>query len=301
MRYLAFLLLSVPLSTSVPAQQPAPHSNTSAGSSSVDVKQIVQGTREVMDLSECGWHRERYRDLFNAVNPGDLGALQGHQDDTVAVRAAWQSVVLTVPVKGSANSLRPARGRLNWFLGFLEGRLRVQMPTWWTEALLDCRAVGGDSVYPGRFERPPYHEAGMGGLHAPEDTTLNEEGNAVILTVGDQSASVPKKLFGKTASSGHERDVTALMTPSRCYVAVHGQVGYPYDLACVDRSSAKLLWRSTVRGTWWGFSNGFHEMRVMLTEQDERVVIFGCSGTGIHVEVFRSADGLALSRFASSY
>jgi len=300
MRYLAFLLVSAQFSTSLLAEQETPRSYQPGGGPPANVDQIVQGTRAVMDLSDPRWHAERYRSLFNNMNPDDLGALQTQQDDTIAVRAAWQAVVFTIPENGMVNAVRPARHQLDWFLGFLQGRLHVQVPSWWAEALLDSRA---DSrfIYPGRFQKPPYYEAGWGGLRAPGDTVLKQEGNAVVLTVGNESAPIPKELVAKTNSSVEQRNITALMTPSRCYIAVHGQIGYPYDLACVDRSSGKVLWRSKVRGTWWGFSNGFHEMRVTVTEQDKRVVVFGCAGTGVYVEVFRSADGLAVSRFSSSY
>lgn len=300
MRYLAFLLVGVQFSTSLLAEQQTPPSNQSRGGPRANLEQISQATRAVMDLSDPTWQPERYRTLFNNINPDDLGALQTHQEDTIAIRAAWQAVVFSIPDNGSVDTLRPRRRQLDWFLGFLEGRLHVQAPSWWAEALLDSQA---DSryVYPARFRKPTCHEAGVGGLRASADTALKQEGNAVVLTVGSESAPIPKELVAKTDTREERRTITVLMTPSRYYIAVHGQVGYPYDLACVDRLSGKALWRSKVRGTWSGFSNGYHEMRVTITEQDKRVVVFGCALTGINVEIFQSADGLALSRFSSSY
>lgn len=298
MRYLALLLVGVQFCTSLLGEEQTPHSNQRGPGATLE--QIIQATRAVMDLSDPTWQPERYRTLFNNVNRGDLGAFQTHQEDTIAVRAAWQVVVFSVPDKGSADSLRPGRRQLDWFLGFMEGRLRVQVPPWWAEALLDSRA-DRRFVYPGRFQKPTCHEAGLGPLRASADTALKEEGDTVVLTVGNESAPIPKELLGKTDTSAERRTITVLMTPSRYYVAVHGHVGYPYELACVDRLSGKALWRSKVRGTWSGFSNGYHEMRVTVTEQDNRVVVFGCALTGAYVEIFQSADGLPVSRFSSSY
>ena len=300
MRYLAFLLVGVQLCTSLFGEEQTPHSNQRGDSPGATLEQIVQATRAVMDLSDPAWQREHYRTLFNNMKPDDLGALQTHQEDAIAVRAAWQAVVFSVPDPGLADSLRPVRHQLDWFLGFLEGRLRVQVPPWWAEALLDSRA-DRRFVYPGRFQKPTCHEAGVGGLRASTGTALKEEDATVVLTVGNESVPIPKELLAKTHSNAERREFAVLMTPSRCYIVVHGQVGYPYDLACVDRLSGKALWRSKVRGTWSGFSNGYHEMRVTITEQDSRVVVFGCALTGVYVEVFQSADGLPVSRFSSSY
>src|SRR5262249_37561015 len=95
--------------------------------------------------------------------------------------------------------------------------------------------------------------------------------------------------------------VSALMRASRCYVAVHEDVGYPYDLACIDRGTGKVRWKSEVFGTWWGGATGIHEMCVTITEQNKRIVLFGSAATGIHVEAFRPEDGVNLFRFSTSY
>ena len=300
MRYLVFLLVTVQFSTSVLAEQQTLPGNQSDGGPHANLEQIVQATRAVVDLSDPTWHHRRYHTLFNNVNPDELGPLQTHREDSIAVRAAWQTVVFSAPDNGSEGEQRPDRRRLDWFLGFLQGRLRIQTPSWWSDALLDCRARSG-YVRPGDFRKPTCHKAGAGELRAPADTALKQDGDTVTLTVGNESAPLPKELLAKTDTIPHRPTITVLMTPSRYYIAVYSQVGFFHDLACVDRSSGKTLWRSTVRGAWSGAFSGCHKANVTITEQGERVVVFGCALTGIYVEVFQSADGSVVSRFASSY
>jgi outer membrane protein assembly factor BamB len=96
-------------------------------------------------------------------------------------------------------------------------------------------------------------------------------------------------------------DVSGLMSGSRCYVAMHDSVGYPYDLACVDRATGKVLWKSKVFGTWWNGATGQHSTYVTVTEQDNRIIVFGAGSTGAHVEGFRAEDGKNLFRFSTSY
>jgi hypothetical protein len=96
-------------------------------------------------------------------------------------------------------------------------------------------------------------------------------------------------------------NVSALITSSRCFVAVHEDVGYPYKLACIDRQAEKLLWKSEVFATWWAGATGIHRMWVTVTEQNKRIVLFGSAATGMHVEAFRPEDGANLFRFSTSY
>jgi hypothetical protein len=62
-----------------------------------------------------------------------------------------------------------------------------------------------------------------------------------------------------------------------------------------------VLWKSKVFGHWWDVAFGYHEMRVAVTEQNKRIVVFGAGFTGFHVEAFRPDDGVNLFRFSTSY
>ena len=63
-----------------------------------------------------------------AVGPGGLPALRLHPHDGIAIQAAWEEVTLTVPEEKQDQPVRPDRHKLDWFLGFLEGRGRVRAP-----------------------------------------------------------------------------------------------------------------------------------------------------------------------------
>src|SRR5262249_17723260 len=112
---------------------------------------------------------------------------------------------------------------------------------------------------------------------------------------------IPESLLRKHDSGKVCSRVSALVTPGRCYVAEHDDVGYPFQLACIDRSTGKVAWRSEVWGIWWGGATGVHAMWVAGTEQGDRIVVFGAGSIGIHVEAFRKDDGTNLFRFSNSY
>jgi hypothetical protein len=79
-------------------------------------------------------------------------------------------------------------------------------------------------------------------------------------------------------------------------------VGYPYQLACIDRKTGKVVWNSDVFAHFWGAVSGARtEMSVAVTEQGGRVVLFGLSWAGFHVEAFKPGDGTSLFRFSTGF
>lgn len=237
-----------------------------------------------------------YRTLFAEVGIEGLEALRNSHHDSIAIQAAWEEVALTVPEEEGPEVYRPDQQKLNWFHGFVAGRARVSMPSWWTDVVLDARAHRRDNIFPGSPTEEPYHKAGLKYVRAPCDTKIEQVGDGLVLHVRDESIRIPE--WGITK---YYRHVSALFTPECCYIAVHDDRGHPYTLACVDRSSAEIVWRAEVWGSWWGHSTGVGRAWVTVTEQNDRVVVFGAASTGIHVEAFQSSDGKNVFRFSSSY
>jgi hypothetical protein len=270
------------------------------GSAAEDVKTLVQ---QIVTLQDPYRASERYRALFQKAGDGGIRTLELHPRDGVAIQAAWEEVRLTIAEKGVESAVRPDRHKLDWFLGFLEGRARLNPPKWWSEVVLDCRANRRDNIYFLLPEKPLYHKVGSDedSIYAPLHTTLKMEGRQAVLRVGKQSTQIPVELLRKDDLGRLWCDVSALMTASRCFLAVHDSVGYPYDLVCIDRVTGKTLWKSAVFGTWWYGASGQHRMYVTIVEQGERVIVFGSAYTGAHVEAFRAEDGANLFRFSTSY
>jgi hypothetical protein len=269
-----------------------------------DVKKLVQdilASKYPYESSVGPGVVKGYRRLFKKVGVKGIRDLQTHPQDGIAIQAAWEEVTLTVPEKEPAQPVRPDRHKLDWFLGFLEGRARLKVPPWWSEMLCDSRANRRDNIYPGKPKKCPYHKLGLWDARGPRDTSLKREGDKLVLRINKESVPIPENFLGKTDARKFWCNVSALIKPSRCYVAVHDDVGYPYKLACIDRTTGKVLWKSEVFGTWWGGAEGIHEMWLAVTEQNERIVLFGSAATGMHVEAFRPKDGKNLFRFSTSY
>jgi hypothetical protein len=87
-----------------------------------------------------------FRESFSdEADPDFVRKCLADSDDTLSCRAAWQAVKDSVPAKKPS---RPADLRapnalaIERFLGFVDGRLRVQMPSWWEDSLRSARLRG---------------------------------------------------------------------------------------------------------------------------------------------------------------
>jgi hypothetical protein len=146
----------------------------SAGDDDAKTKEIV---KRLGDIGYPHEYPEVYRLLFATVGVNGLARLQLHHDDSIAVQSAWEAVTLTVPVKDGDTFYRPDPQKLNWFLGFLEGRARLSSPDWWREAVLDARANRRSNIYLREPKSPPYHPAGIDGVNCPKDALVKTTGH----------------------------------------------------------------------------------------------------------------------------
>ena len=262
-----------------------------------------------------------YGKLFQNVGPQDIGILLAHPNDGIAIQAAWQEVLLTIPENAAHEPtvphgwFYPDRRRLDWFLGFLEGRLRAQSPKWWADMLSTARArdrynvsfgIPQDAKGDNALLRSLYHFAGLENFMAPRNTTMKRrEDRRIVLQVGEESLLLPTAFLNAIQNDAGDWYYFALspcVTPARCYIAAHG----PHEclLVCVDRTSSRMIWKSDVWGASFpargGGGAGPFVDQVTVTELNGRVTVFGYDG-GVYVEAFRSDDGSNIARFSNAY
>ena len=304
MRISALLLISLVFPASLPAQ-PALLKRASLADTPVELQSQIA---EVLAWEDGNLsHRqgqvasEAYQALFKMVGPAGLSGLQTTRSDSIAIQAAWREVTLSAPDYAAKDGPHN-REKLDWFVGFLEGRARVKLPQWWSELLLGSRYNRQGRAYIPNREEDLYHDTGFDHVRGPRDTTLKRDGDKLILTVGAESVELPSELLPAAHEDGVYCELSALITPEKSYVAVHGNVGYPCHLACLDRASGAVRWKTTVCGTIWGaFSGAPPKAYLSIIEHDDRVLVFGAGWFAVHVEAFQANDGVNLFRFATSY
>lgn len=241
-----------------------------------------------------------YRSLFSASGTNGLARLRCSRDDSIAIQAAWEEVALTIPEAEDPQIYRPDKEKLNWFIGFLEGRLNIAAPKWWANLVLDARARRRSIILLGQPTADPYHKVRLKYVTCPRDTTVEKSGDSYIVAIGADSVTLPDEMLLKSDRDELLCNISACFVPEYCFVAVHTDLGYPHDVACIDRSSGKLKWKAEACGCFFGFGGRAHSW-VSVSMQGDRVFVFGAGNFGFYVHAFRTDNGNTVFRFSSNF
>jgi hypothetical protein len=258
--------------------------------------------QKILKAKNLGEAEDHYKALFVYCGPAGLPPLRESANDGIALQAAWQEVALSTHTSKAGH---PNREKLVWFLGFLEGRIRIRPPDWWRQALLASKFNSGGSVFVLNVNKHQrYKKTGLDDMMSPPGTTVKRKDASFVLQVGEQSASISDYIVLNRQRANR---LSAAITARRCYLAVHDDLGFAYPLFCTDRASAQTFWKAEVWDVFWlrgGLSwlsdPSVNDRAVTVVEQDGRVVVFGAGVSGLNVEGFRANNGTNLFRFSSS-
>jgi hypothetical protein len=264
-----------------------------SGPDSVTEKQIeaIENAKHSIDAKAA------YKNLFDKKRAAQVRDLKDNPNLGIALRAAWEEVVRTVPTKDWRPPYTVDGQALQDFVGFAELRLGVTVPAWWKETILNAQANRRSNIY---FENGfRLYPNETNDLRTPDTTTLVSRDDAVVMTVNGESMVIPKEVFGDDVRLCGFMD--ASIDRDRAYIAFHSDVPGPYPLTCVDRTSGKTLWKSKVwciSGFIFYSGAGFwHAVSIATSEQ--RVLVFGVANNLAYIEGFNATNGDALFRFST--
>jgi hypothetical protein len=258
-----------------------------------DVQKIIDGILAAKYPHERV-HKEGadFKSLFNKVGPEGLKKLKNHPNTTIALQAAWELVEQTPPLNNKID-----RKTIEDFIAFLEKRCDVKCPDWWRSSFLEA------SVNRIRLKGPEpdiYRWSSVDRARCPLNAQLISRNGTLVYQEGADSIEIPSALLKRSDRDRLWDNVIGLFTKSQFFITHHDGHGSRHTLTSIDRRSGKILWQSEVWGSWWNDSEGLSRGWVALTEQGNRIVVFGLSGR-FNVEAFDSKDGKNLFRFSNSY
>ena len=289
--------------------------------------ELADKVQEVLRSPSDQEMHKRYRSLFEAAGPEGLRKLNLHRHAGIAVQAAWEEVLLTIPEKECDSIGRPDCLQIGRFLDFVENGVGLDIPEWWkTMFQLEISSHGRGNVSFRMLDLfSIYHEAGLGSIRAPKDTTLQREqepgkffsgwafnphgisfsgpgiNRAIFLQVGEQSVVLPDSIVDEIKL---ESDcVSALISAGKYYLAIHRRQSGHYNLVCLKSESAEILWRTQGWGSpsWVSIRGSVGDHWMTVTRQGDRIVVFGVGAFGANVEAFNAKNGSNLFRFSTSY
>lgn len=254
--------------------------------------------------------------FWERANDGELRALRGAVSDRVALKAGWELVRRAVKSDGLPESVTRFprftidRAELERFVGLLEGRLRIALPVWWENGLLDavpqgnsrittmCRTFYGDAA--------PYHLTELDvpipddlrphlvdpdlpalttSIFVPDVMSLELDGERVRVTIDGRSFPISLKLLEENSFYS----MIALVEGDRVYLSFNGWS--ESELYCLNADTGRIIWRTQRCRRFGVFLEGqsTHFAELFLTEG--RLFAFGDDGGLAYVDVFSKDSG----------
>ena len=230
---------------------------------------------------------------IHSATPDELRKMMGDADLTVALRAAWEPVRRTLPQAKIPRGTPADPLALARFAGFVQGRVQVPVPESWDATLCTAQSNGPGLDWFTVGEKWRYRRTrNASGDSAPAHLEIERVDGSLRVVSGKTVVRIGSEMVERADQNGQSA-VNVLMTDDRCYVVLHGGDCSPYQIACLDRESSKVIWLSTVRATGRGinWSGPPLEHVVSLVIQGETLLVFGAGNLAVYLEGFATSDG----------
>ncbi len=250
-------------------------------------------------------HRE-YEKVFPGATLSEVASWQRGADAGIALRASWElirrSMKRVAPQPGPVGTLD--RLKVERFIGFVEGRLRIQVPEWWSELLRRGSYYSGQSLWLDMTRASAPYAKTDSGIFAPAGTRVVYEGADLRVTRDSESMVIPATVLATAKEQlGDLWGINVLFLDRfRRLVAIWGDGFGAYPLFMLDTDSARPVWQASV----WGdipraIGGGGLIHWVGLYCAGDMILVVGATDYAAYVQGFSTTNGSNLFRFSTSY
>lgn len=245
-----------------------------------------------------------YRQVFNSRTISECNAMRSFPDDSIALRAAWESIRRDIRIGVDRERVELPESDLFRFVGFVEGRLKQSVPEWWVNRLKRAKGNREDTlIFSAKDDRELIY---LGDRHLRHDAhhemTLHD--SLIVVRSKEGTIQLPIRLLEGKRLQLTYRCVSLALNERLCVIATHMEGAMAYELMCLQRKTMEELWRTVV----WASSppsivaSGdppVHKVDVVV--DDNHVTVFGATSNSQYIEKFNINDGTAVCRFGTSY
>jgi hypothetical protein len=254
------------------------------------------------------------RSLFAGAGSERIRRLMNDDDISISLAAAYRGAL-----QNNAENPIPRPER---FLGFMEGRTRINIPLRW-EVELTMRFLRdrpelavkslenylpvcpflsrwGDGFL--SSARVEFKRTGFE-LKAPTGTSLSRVDGRIFLTGGDVRIPIDEKAVPSPEDYFPPLEyLEAVVGPKKTFLAFYRWCACPYPLVCVDSQSGEALWRGDIWsvGDWRVGAAGADVHEVFIQADEARVAVLGHASDGSYAEAFNTRDGSNIFRFSTN-
>jgi hypothetical protein len=281
--------------------------------------QLPMGTPQerVLAARNSGDAGAAYASLFQRADRTTMETLARNRQIAISLAAKWE---LTRAAE------RPdSMTQLYRFLGYIEGKLDLEIPPRWETRLIylalekqpdHLRDVVSRRVKNSSFLR----KDGRNVVYVPiefveskilaplvilEGVALEAREKRVVVKQGMHSFSVDRRLLEERASNERNlKQCTMRGAGERAFIVLADAMCSKCVLLCVDSKSGRLVWRNEI----WALGTEnvsavlgsvYHDVEIAIS--DKHVAVCGSGREGCYLEVFDIKIGTNQCRFATNY
>lgn len=249
------------------------------------------------------------RDLVQRASSERLKRLRALGNDRTALIAGWEIVQRSREHDADATYQEPSVLELSRFVGLLDGRLRVKVPEWWADTLLNPwipnRKRGLCFKTPKSASLPRIRTSRNDEFNFIQDISdVRRSPQGLEMTVNYRGESIAIAIPKDKNQGGDPVSLlSAVSDGQNVFVTLSSTWGTPFSLIRIDTESRKVIWSKNVRAAG---PNGMSVEGqalvhyVELIAENSRIYIFGRCDFGLYCEAFEVADGECVFRFCTN-
>lgn len=242
--------------------------------------------------------RKAYRLLLGNATSENLADLKHSSDTGICLSSAWEECRRRFPQDDKA-VIDKAENPLQYFLGFLEGKLDCHCPSWWKETLSTARISQKGNFYFQAKKDPPTERKSDIGLQAVIEVLPSALQSNMTIRIAGEDTMIPAVIH--QFPFGQKVRLSILVIEPEMYVGCHNNSCFPFYLYSIDHNTNKLRWKSEVWGSGLSISNAIDSHWVTIFVRKDLVFVFGAGSQYAYIEVFNRKDGNNRLRFNSGH
>ena len=239
--------------------------------------------------------REAIESLFLNATESELDELRHHQNDRVATYAAWETILRRIErtkrLNPSVDEKRMSDEVSQWLTGFIEGRLKANVPLKWTSAIKSA-------VY---FDNRTFHIPSKSfweptPLPQPDRPAESEKAKAnqgaVIRGVRNNvSISVPAKTINRALEETtiESFDAVTVEAKGETVIVILSNKGDSAVIA-THAESGKVLWIKRIMA-FKGGGSGIWSHSLECAIEHDRVLLFGVFNSWCYIYSLNKSTG----------
>jgi len=239
--------------------------------------------------------------LLNDVSLDRLSQLATHRDASIALAAAWRTLVRPLQSTVRSDQRLSYDCDLSSFSEVVRHRLPVEVPGWWETTIAKAHSHSTGTTF--TFGSPWLYESDPNCPFVPHDVSIQETDEGFDLVVHGTPLHLSREVLKQVKQGGPLQIISPVVYGPAAFVVLADLHATQTLLVRIEIASGAATWERHVwcRSLAIWKEGTFHHFVEPRIGRDGNVYVFGCDGSSAYIEGFAANDGQPVLRFSSTY